>query len=113
MNNLAGTYETQGRYKEAETLNLQVLEIRKRVLGAEHPDALVSMHNLAVVFGEQGRYSEASKLMEECVQLRTRILGQQHPRTFSSASALLELKARNLETGGVVEESPKEGRKEE
>jgi hypothetical protein len=52
--------------------------------------------------------------MEDCVQLRTRILGQDHPHSLSSASILLEMKARNLETGGLVEESPKEeGRKEE
>ncbi|PMD42291.1 hypothetical protein L207DRAFT_485775 [Hyaloscypha variabilis F] len=114
MNNLAVTYKSQGRYKEAETLHLQALEMKNRVLGAEHPDTLLSMHNLAVAFGEQGRYTEASKLMEEYVQLGTRIFGQDHPNILSSASTLLELKARNLETGGVVEESPtEEGRKEE
>jgi Tetratricopeptide repeat len=35
MFNLAGAYSGQGRWKEAEELNVEVLETRKRVLGAD------------------------------------------------------------------------------
>jgi hypothetical protein len=48
MGNLASTYRNQGRWKEAEELEVQVMETRKRVLGQEHPDTLTSMGNLAV-----------------------------------------------------------------
>ena len=34
MANLASTYRNQGRWKEAEELEVQVMETRKRVLGA-------------------------------------------------------------------------------
>ena len=34
--NLASTYRNQGRWKEAESLEVQVMETRKRVLGEEH-----------------------------------------------------------------------------
>jgi hypothetical protein len=37
MGNLALTYSNQGRWKEAEELEVQVIETRKRVLGDEHP----------------------------------------------------------------------------
>jgi len=47
MANLASTYRNQGRWKEAEGLELQVMETRKRVLGQEHPDTVASMANLA------------------------------------------------------------------
>ncbi|RDK41730.1 hypothetical protein M752DRAFT_319773 [Aspergillus phoenicis ATCC 13157] len=47
MANLASIYWNQGRLKEAEELEVQVLELRKRVLGPEHPDTLASMANLA------------------------------------------------------------------
>ena len=47
MANLASTYRNQGRWKEAEELEVQVKDTRKRVLGAEHPDTLTSMNNLA------------------------------------------------------------------
>ena len=47
IGNLALTYRNQGRWKEAEQLEVQVLEMTKRVLGEEHPSTLTSMANLA------------------------------------------------------------------
>jgi len=47
MANLASTFWNQGRWKEAEELEVQVMETRKRVLGQEHPSTLTSMANLA------------------------------------------------------------------
>jgi tetratricopeptide (TPR) repeat protein len=47
---LASTYRNQGRCKEAEELEVQVIEMRKRVLGAEHPSTLTSIANLASTF---------------------------------------------------------------
>jgi hypothetical protein len=38
MGNLTSTYRNQGRWKEAEELDVQAMETRKRVLGEEHPD---------------------------------------------------------------------------
>jgi Tetratricopeptide repeat len=48
--NLASTYRKQGRWKEAEKLEVQVMETIKRVLGGEHPDTLISMGNLASTY---------------------------------------------------------------
>jgi len=59
MANLASTYRHQGRWKEAEELDVQVVEKRKRVLGQEHPDTLTSMNNLAWTLKSQGRDDEA------------------------------------------------------
>lgn len=39
--------DTQGWWKEAEELGIQVIEICKRVLGEEHPETLTNMANLA------------------------------------------------------------------
>jgi hypothetical protein len=47
MANLASTYINQGRWKEAEELEVQVMETSSRVLGDEHPNTLTSMANLA------------------------------------------------------------------
>lgn len=47
MANLASMYMEQGRMKEAEELQVQILEMRKRVLGEEHPSTIVSIDNLA------------------------------------------------------------------
>jgi hypothetical protein len=88
MANLASTYSNQGRWKEAEELQVQVMQTRKRVLGDEHPDTLTSMHNLAFTLQSQARRKEAFKLMERCSRLRKQVLGDQHPNTQTSLSTL-------------------------
>jgi Flp pilus assembly protein TadD len=55
MNNLASTYKIQGRWDEAEKLNMQVMETRKEKLGHDHPSTLNSMNNLASTYKIQGR----------------------------------------------------------
>ena len=89
MTNLATTYMSQGQWKEAEELGVQLMEIRKRVLGEEHPDTLLSMHNLAFIWKGQGRDAEAIKLMENCARLRASALGVDHPHTVDSAATLV------------------------
>ena len=42
MNNMASLYMDQGRYDEAEPLHVEALELRRRVLGEEHPDTLAA-----------------------------------------------------------------------
>jgi hypothetical protein len=42
--------ETLGKYTEAEKLQIQVLDARKRILGVEHPDTINAMGNLAATY---------------------------------------------------------------
>ncbi len=54
MGNLASTYKNQGRWAEAETLEVQVMETIKTKLGADHPSTLTSMANLASTYPGPG-----------------------------------------------------------
>lgn len=45
MNGLASNYSTLDRHEEAMHLHKQTLELRKRVLGDQHPDTLQSRDN--------------------------------------------------------------------
>jgi serine/threonine-protein kinase len=47
MNDIAWLYCMQGRYEQAESMFVETLESRRRVLGKEHPDTQMSMNNLA------------------------------------------------------------------
>jgi hypothetical protein len=47
-------YTLSGRWKEAEELELQVMETDKRVLGEEHLDTLTSIGNLALTYHDRG-----------------------------------------------------------
>ncbi|MCJ1455458.1 hypothetical protein MMC28_005813 [Mycoblastus sanguinarius] len=58
----------QRQFKEAEILQVRVMETRVRLLGEKHPDALRSMRNLAVTIRKQGRLREAIKLMDKGLQ---------------------------------------------
>ena len=61
MANLAAAYWNQGRWNEAEQLEFHVMEMRKKLLGAEHPDTLTSMASLATTYRNQGRWNEAEQ----------------------------------------------------
>ncbi|MDB9458546.1 tetratricopeptide repeat protein, partial [Dolichospermum circinale CS-545/17] len=59
LNGLALLYYSQGRYKDAEPLYLQSLDIRKRQLGNDHPHVAQSFNNLASLYKSQGQYNDA------------------------------------------------------
>ncbi|KAF2458012.1 hypothetical protein BDY21DRAFT_21377 [Lineolata rhizophorae] len=44
---IGSVYYQEDRWTEAEELDVQVMETKKRVLGREHPFTLTSMNNLA------------------------------------------------------------------
>ena len=80
----------------AEELEVGVMETRKRVLGAEHPDALTSMANLASTYWNQERLQEALGLMSEYVSVQSERLGSGHPDTRASIALMTE----RLDIGG-------------
>ncbi|OCK97424.1 uncharacterized protein K441DRAFT_546848, partial [Cenococcum geophilum 1.58] len=77
-----------GRYKEAEQINQQALEGRKKALGKEHPSTLISVSNLALVLQYQGRYKEAEQINRQALEGREKMLGKEHPSTLTSVSNL-------------------------
>ena len=88
MGDLALTYGNLGRWKEAEQLEVQVLETTKRVLGEEHPDTLRIMNNLAYTLKSQGQDEKAISLMKNAVDLLIKQLGPTHPNTISAINTL-------------------------
>jgi hypothetical protein len=62
MNNLATALSDQGKYTEVEQMYGEVVEVRERALGKEHPSTLASMNNLALVLRDQGKYAEAEQM---------------------------------------------------
>ncbi|KAF2867143.1 hypothetical protein BDV95DRAFT_598272 [Massariosphaeria phaeospora] len=81
-------YFYEGRSKEAEELDVQVMETSLRVLGKEHPSTLTSIANLASTFWNQGRWKEAEELDVQVMETRKRVLGKEHPSTLTSMANL-------------------------
>jgi hypothetical protein len=51
-----------GDWDNVEQVELQAMNMRKKMLGAEHPHTLRSMGNLASTYHNQGRWNEAEQL---------------------------------------------------
>jgi tetratricopeptide (TPR) repeat protein len=78
---MAMVLDNQGKYDEALGIQEEVLNTRERVLGAEHPDTLMTRHNMALVLGRQGKYDEALGIYEEVLSIEEHVLGAEHPST--------------------------------
>jgi tetratricopeptide (TPR) repeat protein len=85
---LSRVYYDEGRWKEAEELEVQVMETFKRVLAEEHPSTLTSMANLASTYSNQGRWKEAEELEVQVMETSKRVLAEEHPSTLISMANL-------------------------
>jgi hypothetical protein len=59
---LQRVYVDGGRWKEAEKLDVLMMETRKQVVGEEHSNTLTSMSDLALTYWNQSRWKEAEVL---------------------------------------------------
>jgi len=86
--NVGESFEIVGKYREAEAMHRQALQLREKVLGEEHPSTFGSMGNLVNVLNSQGKYKEAEAMHRQTLQLREKVLGKEHPSTLSSMNNL-------------------------
>ncbi|KID74961.1 Nephrocystin-3 [Metarhizium brunneum] len=88
MARLSLTYHGQGRQPEAETLGLQVMELRKKVLGPEHHHTLTSTSNLASIYYDGGQFAKAEELLLQVLAMRIKVLGMEHHHTLTCMEQL-------------------------
>ena len=72
LNNLAGLYDTQGKYAQAEPLYKRSLAISEKALGPEHPDVALSLKNYALLLRKMDRDAEAEKMEARAQAIRAR-----------------------------------------
>jgi CHAT domain-containing protein/Tfp pilus assembly protein PilF len=80
-----------GRYAEAIPLAQQLLAIREKVLGPDHPDVVVALNVLGWLYGNQGRYTEAEPLYKRALAINEKALGPDHPAVAESLNNLAAL----------------------
>jgi Tetratricopeptide repeat len=80
----AAVIKENGDWNNAEQLECQVMEMRMKLLGAEHPDTLTSMANIAVTYRKQGKWIKAEQLQVQVMDMTKKLLGAEHPDTFTS-----------------------------
>ncbi|MCC3427626.1 MAG: CHAT domain-containing protein [Microcoleus sp. PH2017_01_SCD_O_A] len=88
LNNLASLYRSQGRYRDAEPLYRQALEMWQRLFKGDHPDVATSLNNLAELYDFQGLYPEAEPLYEQALEIYQRLFTGAHPDVLLSLNNL-------------------------
>ncbi|MCP4247420.1 MAG: tetratricopeptide repeat protein [bacterium] len=82
------TYQGLGVYTEADLHLRTALQIRRRILGDEHPQTLGSLHALGVMLQRARKPDESESLLRQAVEIRRRVLGGEHSDTLWSMCEL-------------------------
>lgn len=82
-----------GRFHEEQMLQQFVFDVRKGMLGEEHPDTISAMNNLASTLAQQGQLEEAIFLLRIAVQKMKDLYGNDHPRVKIVLANLTWLKS--------------------
>ena len=65
----------------------QVLDIRERVLGVNHPEVAACANNLAVLLRALERHGEAEALYVRSIAIKERAMGPTHPQAWTLSIA--------------------------
>ena len=87
-NNFIFVIREIGDWKYAEQLEAQVLEMRKKLLSAEHPGSFRSMRNIPGTHSIQRRWNEAEQVEVQVLDMRKKLLAAEHPHTLISKKNL-------------------------
>jgi CHAT domain-containing protein/Tfp pilus assembly protein PilF len=77
-----------GKYDEALPLVERALEIREKVLGAEHREVANAIHSAAILRWLKGDYAKAEPLFQRALMIREKSLGVEHPDVARSLNNL-------------------------
>jgi tetratricopeptide (TPR) repeat protein len=85
---------SRGAYSTVEPLYRRALEIRQRMLGADHPDTATSYNNVASNLDDQGKYEEAEPLYRRALEIFKATLPPTHPHIETVQTSLQQLHAK-------------------
>ena len=72
INGLALQLWQDRRYNLADALFRSALDIRRRVLGEDHPDTATSYKNFALNLDSQGRFDQGEPFLRKALEIRKR-----------------------------------------
>lgn len=88
MGLLGVAYNKLDNWKEAQQIQLQVLEIAKRVLTSSHRITLKGMSRLALTYSKQGQAKQCQKLQVDVLELMKQEFGPENPDTLTEMTNL-------------------------
>ena len=81
--------------KDAEADLREVIKLREKVIGPEHPDTLESCYILANGLARQNKIPEATAFAQRAAEGAHKVLGPDHPFTKKYEKLLAELQAKH------------------
>ena len=91
INNLATTYDSQGKYDEAIAQYERALRIKENAFGVDHINTAKTITNIGLFHLSQGRMQLASEYLSRGYSIFQPNLGVTHPLTQKSKFLLAEL----------------------
>jgi tetratricopeptide (TPR) repeat protein len=91
LNSLAGQYQAQSRFADAEPLYKRALGIMEKTLGPDHPDVAITLNNLANGYQARLRFADAEPLYKRALAIQEKGLGRDHPFVAGSRNNLASL----------------------
>jgi tetratricopeptide (TPR) repeat protein len=88
LDSIATFFKSIGFYTAALPLFQQVLKMRQKVLGINHPDLVQSVNHLAFLLKKKGDYKKAKQCYHLALQISKQALGAEHPDTATSLNHL-------------------------
>lgn len=88
---LGETYLHLGEYRDSAHHLQRAYELRRNLLGAEHPDTLETMNDLARVYRRLQRFDEAEQLFRETIETARRVVGPENKLTLQPMNNLAVL----------------------
>jgi eukaryotic-like serine/threonine-protein kinase len=88
---IGNTYLELSLYTEARQQLERALEIRRRVLGAQHLDTLKTMFELAETYRREGKYAQAQALLSDLVGIERRLHRETTPEAMAAEYTLASI----------------------
>ncbi|MDQ3765279.1 MAG: FxSxx-COOH system tetratricopeptide repeat protein, partial [Actinomycetota bacterium] len=88
LDHAAQYLQTRGEFAPSRPLLERARDLRRSMLGDDHPDTLKLANNLVGGLWELGQYEPARQLSEDTLARCRQVLGEDHPDTRRSASIL-------------------------
>jgi len=81
---MGSSYHALGLYNTAERHKTTAVKLKRRELGADHPDTLAANNSLAITLEKRGKFAASGDLLRKNYEIQRRVLGAEHVETLQS-----------------------------
>jgi tetratricopeptide (TPR) repeat protein len=84
MSTMGNVYRNLGLYEQSGPLLEKTVELREKMLGANHPDVASGLHDLSLLRTEEAGYEQALRLAKRALDIYEKAYGPEHALTLKA-----------------------------